>query len=132
MSGARGSRGRGGFRRRPYHVGFGLLAVVVTAVLFGFLYLATTWHPYLIWILALSAITFGLMVLDKLLAKSGDTRIPEVIFHIFTLLGGFLGQFVGRIVAKHKTNLSRHPAFFIVFVVSAIIHGLLAYYWFFS
>lgn len=132
MSNVTGYKGRrGNFRRRPYHVAFGILALVVTAVVFGILYLLTAWHPYWSWILALSVTTFGLILLDKILAKAGNTRIPEVVLHLCTLLGGFPGQLIARVLVRHKTNVSRHPTFLIVLVVSALIHGLLAYYWFF-
>jgi uncharacterized membrane protein YsdA (DUF1294 family) len=118
------------FRRRPHHYGFGVAAVLVTAGLYGGLYQVTTWNPYWIWLTALSLTTGVMFILDKVLSKTGETRIPELILHLFTLAGGFPGQFLGRVIARHKTNFRKHPSFAIVFVVSLVIHGLLMAYWF--
>ena len=115
-------------RRRPHHYGFGIAAVLVTAGLYWWLYQATAWSPYGIWIAALSLTTGVMFVLDKVLSKTGETRIPELILHLFTLAGGFPGQFLGRVIARHKTNFRKHPSFAIVFIASLVIHGLLIAY----
>jgi len=118
------------FRRRPHHYGFGVAAVLATAGLYWWLYQATTWNPYWIWIAALSLTTGVMFLLDKLLSKTAETRIPELILHLFTLAGGFPGQLLGRVVARHKTNFRKHPSFAIVFIASLVIHVLLIAYWF--
>jgi uncharacterized membrane protein YsdA (DUF1294 family) len=91
---------------------------VVAILLFGILYIMTRRHPYILWIISTSLVTFALFGLDKALSKTERARIPESVLHLFTLLGGFPGQIIGRIVFKHKTNFKKHPSFTIVLVVS--------------
>ncbi len=69
----------------------------------------------------MSVTTFALFGVDKALAKAGRGRIPEIVLHAFTLLGGFPGQLLGRLIFRHKINFSRHPAFNIVLAVSALL-----------
>ena len=68
--------------------------------------------------------------IDKGLAKADQARIPEAVLHMFTLLGGFPGQFLGRIVFRHKTNFQKHPSFTIVLIISIVIYGILGYFLF--
>ncbi len=103
-----------------------LLGLIGAAALFILLLFFTTWPIWLIWIIALSVTTFFLFAVDKALANAGRGRIPEIVLHTFTLLGGFPGQLLGRLVFRHKINFSRHPAFNIVLVVSLLLWAALA------
>ena len=80
--------------------------------------------------MALSATTFMMFVVDKILSKVGPKRIPEVVLHIFTFAGGFPGQWFGRLVARHKINSREHLLFRIVLIISIFFHLVLFYYWF--
>jgi uncharacterized membrane protein YsdA (DUF1294 family) len=123
-------RRRSGFERRPYHYGFGIPVILATVVLYWLFYQMTTWNPYFVWIAALSVTTAGMFILDKVLSKVGNTRIPELLLHLFSLAGGFPGQMIGMGLG-HKSNLQKHPTFLLVLFVSLVIHGLLYLYWFF-
>jgi len=120
----------GAYRRRPYHYGFSILAGLTAAVLYWFLYQTTILNPYVVWLIALSITTCAMFWVDKMLAKVGSSRIPEVVLHIFTLAGGFPGQWFGRFSARHKINSQKHPLFRIILIVSILVHGGLIYYWF--
>lgn len=127
---ARGNGITGAYRRRPYHYGFIILAALMAAGLYWFLYLASTLNPYAVWLIALSITTGAMFLVDKMLAKLGSARIPEVVLHIFTFAGGFPGQWLGRVVARHKINSREHPLFRIVLIISIVFHLVLIYYWF--
>ncbi len=115
------------YRRRRYHYNATLVGLLVTAVLFGVLAFSTTWPYYLDWLLSLSVTTFMLFGMDKGLAVANQKRVPEIVLHLFTLLGGFLGQFFGRIVFRHKISRAKSLAFNGVLIVSIILHAGLIY-----
>ena len=114
-----------------YYIGFGLISVAMMGVLYTFIYDSTVWNPYAVWIAASSVTTFVMYGLDKLLSKIGNVRTPELILHLLTIVGGFPGGWLGRIVWGHKTNVTKHPWFPIVLVLSTAGHAVLTYYWFF-
>jgi uncharacterized membrane protein YsdA (DUF1294 family) len=114
-----------------YYVGFGLVSVAMMVLLYPLFYNSTDWNPYAVWIMALSITTFLMYGLDKLLSKIGNVRTPELILHLLAILGGFPGGWLGRAVWRHKTNVTKHPWFPIVLVISTAGHTLLTYYWFF-
>jgi uncharacterized membrane protein YsdA (DUF1294 family) len=109
------------YRRHRYQFNAVILSSIATLLLFGILYITLPISTYVVWIFSVSVITFGLFGLDKALSKSDKARIPESVLHLFTLLGGFPGQILGRVVFRHKTNFKRHPSFTIVLVISIII-----------
>jgi uncharacterized membrane protein YsdA (DUF1294 family) len=119
--------GSAGKRRRPPHYAPVLLAAAATAVLFGLLGAIAPWHFYWSWLTAVSVTTFALIALDKWLALRGLWRIPEKALHLFTLAGGFPGQWLGRQIFRHKTNVGRHPAFTVVLLLSLLLHAGLIY-----
>jgi uncharacterized membrane protein YsdA (DUF1294 family) len=113
-------------RRHGYHYfatvgGLGLTAVLL--LLFNF---TTSWPFHLTWLLSLSVTTFVLFGVDKGLA-SGPKRIPEIVLHLFTLLGGFPGQFFGRLTFRHKVSREKRLIFNLVLIISFILHGGLVY-----
>ncbi len=66
----------------------------------------------------MSVISFGVMGLDKLFAKTGRWRISEFSLWMLSLLGGFPGTFLGAFFFRHKTR-KRHfwiPVFLAVLV----------------
>jgi uncharacterized membrane protein YsdA (DUF1294 family) len=112
-----------------YYVGFGAFSLVVTGILYAFVADRTAWHPYFMWLVALSGTTFVMYGLDKI-ASPGNVRTPENLLHGLSLAGGFLGGWLGRAVFDHKTNVQKHPSFPIILLASTIGHCLLIYYLF--
>jgi uncharacterized membrane protein YsdA (DUF1294 family) len=100
---------------------------LATVALVIALILLTSWSPLLIWLAAVNLTTFAMFGIDKASAKANGPRIPEVVLHAFTLLGGFVGQLVGRLLFHHKTNFQRHPSFTIVLIASATIWVVIIY-----
>jgi uncharacterized membrane protein YsdA (DUF1294 family) len=74
--------------------------------------------PFWWYLLAINAIAFCVMGIDKSLARGGRRRVPERTLHALALVGGIVGSFAGIRAFRHK---SRKPSFL---VVHAIILGL--------
>jgi uncharacterized membrane protein YsdA (DUF1294 family) len=104
-----------------------LLGGMFAVGLFLVLFFISDWGWYLAWLIAINLTTFVLFGFDKTLAKAGKIRIPEKALHIFTLLGGFLGQFAGRLIFHHKTNFGRHPSFTFIPLISLVLWGAIGY-----
>ena len=74
----------------------------------------------LIWLAALSLITFILYGIDKAQSKRKGARIPEAALHLLALAGGFIGGWAGRSLFRHKT---KKGIFIFVLAVSTLIHA---------
>ncbi len=57
-----------------------------------------------LWVGALSLVTFGIYGYDKAQAQGGGSRVPEVVLHLLGLLGGTPGAFIGMRMFHHKTS----------------------------
>jgi len=109
-------------RRAPKRT-FSLIAIVLVALCGLGLALLTDWHPFIIWILSVSVITFLMYGYDKAQAQHSGPRVPEIVLHALALAGGFLGGWLGRAVFRHKT---RKPVFALVLAISTVIYTVLA------
>ncbi len=98
-----------------------LLGFIATLILLLLLVLVLDLALFPAWILAFSVTTFSLFGFDKGMAKAGKDRVPENVLHLFTILGGFPGQFFGRLLFRHKVNFSKHPLFNIILIASFIL-----------
>jgi len=116
-------------QRRTTVQRYALPALLAAAALFGVLWLVLHMHPYLAWLTATGLLALLLFRLDKLQAGLGGDRVPEVVLHMLTLLGGFSGTALGMFAfpRRHKT---RKLSFWLVLLVSIIIHFAIASLWF--
>lgn len=114
-----------------YAVEFGLLALVLTGVLYISFYTDVQLPIYVSWLLAANSVTFVFYGLDKGLARIGPlkVRVPELILNLLALAGGFLGAWLGRVVWRHKTNLREHQVMFLILVASTLLHVAGIYLW---
>lgn len=66
---------------------------------------------------------------DKLHAKRGEWRIPEVQLHTLELLGGTIGAFAGQKIFHHKNKKKSYMAtFFATIIIQAgIVFCILRY-----
>jgi len=76
-------------------------------------------HAYVAWLAGWSVITFICYGYDKRQAQADGPRIPELSFHVMTLLGGFVGGWIGRTFWRHKTL---HPSFLAILLISTVLH----------
>lgn len=82
----------------------GGLAVLGTVLLWWLLSGQWTWYHWLgSWLVAINVLTFGYYGYDKGRSRSQRSRIPEVLLHTLTAIGGSLGAFLGMHVFRHKT-----------------------------
>ena len=95
-------------------------AVALSLMIWFALFMVLKVHPYPLWLLSISVVTFLLFVYDKIRARRKGGRVPELTLHALSLLGGFIGGWMGMLIVRHKT---RHPSFYIVQMISTIIHG---------
>ncbi len=78
------------------------IAAAVLALLINALlpWLGLAWS----WIIGISIVSFFTYGYDKSIAGRGVTRVPEVILHLLTALGGTLGSFAAMRLFHHKTQ----------------------------
>jgi len=116
-------------QRRATAQRFALPALLVGAGLFGVLWLILHWDPYLSWLIAAGILALVLFRLDKYQSERDGERVPEVVLHILTLLGGFWGTALGMFAfaRRHKT---RKLTFWLVLCLSVGIHLVIAYLYF--
>ncbi len=78
----------------------------------------------IIYLAAMSLVTFILFGADKHKAKAHKWRIPEKTLLGISLLGGFVGGFIGMEFFRHKT---KHWYFYAVMLVSLILWAFVLY-----
>ncbi len=98
---------------------YAVLALALGVGAFAVLALLTPWPPYLAWLAAWSLTALGFFGYDKAQAQTQGWRVPEVVLHGLSLLGGFAGALVGMVLFRHKT---RHGVFWLVAALSALLH----------
>jgi len=112
-------------KRRPKTT-FSLIALALSLiVLLAILYFVKL-DIFWAWLLAWSVVTFGLYGYDKAQAKIGGGRVPEIVLHIVTLIGGWPGAWIGRFVFRHKI---RKPVFLAVLIISTLLWIGLGYWY---
>jgi uncharacterized membrane protein YsdA (DUF1294 family) len=72
-----------------------------------------------VWYIFFSILLFIIYGLDKAQAVANGRRIPEKVFHLVSLFGGFPGGLIGRPFFHHKT---RKPFFLFILLLSLILH----------
>lgn len=78
----------------------------------------------IIYLAAMSVVTFILFGADKRKAKAHKWRIPEKTLLGLSLLGGFAGGFLGMEFFRHKT---KHWYFYAVMIVSLVLWAGIIY-----
>jgi uncharacterized membrane protein YsdA (DUF1294 family) len=61
-------------------------------------------------------------MIDKMLAKAGGLRVPELILNLLAVVGGFAGCWAGMAIFRHKSNWGRHPIIWLVLLASTLGH----------
>jgi uncharacterized membrane protein YsdA (DUF1294 family)/cold shock CspA family protein len=79
-----------------------------------------------LWVIACSIASFGVYGYDKAEAQSGGGRVPELVLHLLSAVGGSPGSFVAMRVFHHKTS---KQSFQIVFWVIVAIQVALLAFW---
>lgn len=80
-------------------------------------------QSYFIVINVVALIMYGI---DKLAAKLGVRRIPEIILLNISLLGGMLGAMLGMVIFRHKI---RKRVFVLGNIACLLLYGFIVYIW---
>jgi len=91
-----------------------VLALIINALLPS---LGLFWS----WIIGVSIASFGTYGYDKSIAGRGVMRVPEVVLHALTALGGSFVSFAGMQIFLHKTQKKSFQLVFWIIVVIQII-----------
>lgn len=78
----------------------------------------------IIYLSAMSLLTFILFGADKHKARAHKWRIPEKTLLDLSLLGGFAGGFLGMKFFRHKT---KHWYFYMVMIISLALWAFIIY-----
>ena len=91
-----------------------ILALIINALLPS---LGLAWS----WIFGISIASFVTYGYDKAIAGRNITRVPEIVLHALTLLGGTVGSFLGMQVFRHKTQKNSFRIVFWAIVLIQIV-----------
>jgi len=82
--------------------------ILIWIILIGAGYGAMQFYFPLDWpiqlLITTNAVTFVLMLLDKMAASMRIRRIPELVLYVVTFLGGSIGMLAGMYVIRHKSR----------------------------
>ena len=96
-------------------LGLGLAGTVVWLIIFRH---AFEWYqPLAGWLAAINLTAFGYYGYDKACARRSARRVPEVVLHGLSLVGGSLGAFAAMRLFRHKTIKGRFQFLFWCIVV---------------
>jgi uncharacterized membrane protein YsdA (DUF1294 family) len=73
------------------------------------------------WIIGVSIASFFTYGYDKSIAGRGVTRIPEVVLHLLTAVGGTIGSFAAMRIIHHKTQKTSFQLVFWVIVIIQVV-----------
>jgi uncharacterized membrane protein YsdA (DUF1294 family) len=110
-----------GRQRRPERlhsavvVFLALLLACCSLVLFHWSW--TGWHLLAAWLIGVNVTALGYYGFDKMKAKHGGRRVPEVVLHSVTLAGGSIGAFAAMQLFRHKTVKGRFRLVFFAIVL---------------
>jgi uncharacterized membrane protein YsdA (DUF1294 family) len=116
------------------YLGFSTVVALALILVFIFLFYADMRLPfYAAWLVSLGLTTLIFFWADKQLAKIKQVtiRVPEHTLNLLTVAGGFVGAWIARGLFRHKTNVRKHQAMFVVLILSTLIHCALVYFVFF-
>ncbi|QDT15902.1 DUF1294 domain-containing protein [Alienimonas californiensis] len=118
------SRRRSVLRHWPYLVAAGWAAAVAGGVYWERLPAWVAWT-----LLGLCVVAFVLHGWDKWRATRNGRRVPELVLHLFELLGGWPGALLGRHLFRHKTaKVSYRIVFWLCAAANALV--LAGYLWY--
>lgn len=107
---------------------FGVIAFIAAVAVFLALISTTSWPWYWGWLVAASIVTCALYGYDKVSAKAGAGRVPELLFHLLSFAGGFAGALLGMLAFRHKSNFRAHPLFLPLIILSGALWGFIIYW----
>jgi uncharacterized membrane protein YsdA (DUF1294 family) len=81
-----------------------VLSIAGTVGLWWLLEASNTWPVWLAcWLVAVNTVTFGYYGYDKVRARGNASRVPEVVLHGLTAVGGSPAALLAMQLFRHKT-----------------------------
>ena len=84
-------------------VGLGIAVVATAAVLLLFPNTSSAYLALGVWLVCINLLTFTYYGYDKFQAVHAGRRVPEMVLHLFAIVGGSLGAYIGMWTFRHKT-----------------------------
>jgi len=109
-------------RHKPKQTFLLTTLVLLSLLCLGFWYFDI--HLLIAYLISINLITFSFFGYDKRQAVHRKSRIPEIILHGLTLVGGTGGALLGQLTFRHKT---RKRTFQIVFLSIIILQIAVLY-----
>lgn len=85
----------------------------------------SSYNLFIISVIILNLISFGLVGIDKFKSKHKKWRIKEKTFFVIAAMGGSIGVFVGMQTFHHKT---KHLSFTLGIPIIILVQILIAYF----
>ena len=105
-------------RHKPKQT-FLLTALVLLALLcLGFWYFKI--HLLIAYLVSINLITFFFFGYDKRQAAHRKSRVPEIVLHTLTLIGGTGGALAGQLAFRHKTRKRSFQITFLTIIILQI------------
>lgn len=84
--------------------------------------------PVAIWFLLINVLTMVIYGADKMAARKGMRRIPEVTLLVFGVVGGWPGAIMCQQIFRHKTQKQPFKTWFLMSVVVSILSTVALYH----
>ena len=110
--------------QRSAQASYSIVAIAGAVVVGLLLWWLLDLDLYLVWLIAINAVTFALFRFDKGRAQNpGAGRVPEIILLGCTIAGGVLGAAGGMYMRPH--HKTKKPVFVITLILAAAVHAWL-------
>lgn len=97
-----------------------ILAIIASTLFF---------HSLLAWLLLINSLTFSLYGADKMAARKGWQRVPEMTLLLFGVIGGWVGGLIAQQLFRHKTQKQPFKTWFMCSVVLNVMVVTGVGYW---
>lgn len=101
---------------------YGLLVLTLVASLLSS-------HPVWMGLLSVNVLTCLVYGADKLAARKGWQRVPEITLLVFGFVGGWVGGLIGQQLFRHKTQKQPFRSWFMLSAIMNIVVVLGAGSW---
>ena len=108
---------------------FGVITLVLAIIGAVLLHFAVGVDPVLSWLIAITVVTLLTYGYDKLIAGSGQTRVPEKVLLALAFIGGTLGALAGMWLFRHKTAKESFRLKFWLVVAAQIVVLVVYFVW---
>jgi uncharacterized membrane protein YsdA (DUF1294 family) len=126
------------YRRRPSNPTYvhailaALISVTCTIGLWAMFSQQWSWQAWLLaWLVSINGTTLVYFGYDKARARGEGSRVPEMVLHVLSLIGGSVGAFLGMMIFRHKTIKGRFWFVYgLIVVLQAGLVAFILYEWF--